>query len=82
MKRLSLILLAVLAALILSACQSLACIPNVDRPYTAELLMPGNTLVVGECDGVRRLNGGWIKVRVNGKWYACHETRVVLVEVE
>ena len=47
-----------------------------------EALSDYGCMRLGECDGVARMDDGWIKVRINGKWYACHETRVVLVEVE
>lgn len=46
----------------------------------AELLLPGNTLVVGTCNGLHRLSGNWIKVNINGDWYACTDWRLVLKE--
>lgn len=45
-----------------------------------ELLMPGNTLVTGDCDKVYRLSNGWMKCHINGKWYAANEWRIVLTE--
>ena len=45
-----------------------------------ELLMPGNTLVTGDCDKIYRLNNGWMKCHINGKWYAANEWRIVLME--
>ena len=45
-----------------------------------ELLMPGNTVVIGECEELLRISSGWIKLKIDGIWYACNEWRVVLKE--
>lgn len=45
-----------------------------------ELLMPGNTLVIGKCEELLRISNGWIKVKIDGTWYACNEWRLVLKE--
>ena len=47
-----------------------------------ELLMPGNTVVIGECEELLRISSGWIKVKIDGTWYACNEWRVVLKEAK
>lgn len=54
--------------------------PNSSESYDAELLMPGNTLVTGECEQVVRISSGWIRLKINGTWYSCNEWRVVLKE--
>ena len=46
----------------------------------AELILPGNTVVIGRCDELRRLSGNWIKVKINGEWYACTDWRLTLKE--
>jgi len=46
----------------------------------AELILPGNTIVIGKCGGFLRLSGNWIKVNINGEWYACTDWRLTLKE--
>lgn len=54
--------------------------PGLNGSYTAELIMPGNTIVEGTCDKVIRIGDNWSKYHINGKWYACADFRVVLKE--
>lgn len=54
--------------------------PGLKGSYTAELIMPGNTVVEGTCDKVIRIGDNWSKYHINGKWYACADFRVVLKE--
>lgn len=54
--------------------------PGLTDNYTAELIMPGNTIVEGTCDKVIRIGNNWSKYHINGKWYACADFRVVLKE--
>ena len=54
--------------------------PGLNGSYTAELIMPGNTVVEGICDKVIRIGDNWSKYHINGKWYACSDYRVVLKE--
>lgn len=79
------IVMAVIAviALTLIGCGALSPKPTPNDFYVtcdAELLMPGNTLVTGECEAVMRISSGWIRLKINGTWYACNEWRVVLKE--
>lgn len=53
--------------------------PVNDKGYV-EILMPGNTLVVGQYDDVHIISQGWMKIHVNRKWYIVDQYRVVLVE--
>lgn len=54
--------------------------PTFPEGSHVELLMPGNTLVIGECEELLRISNGWIKVKIDGTWYACNEWRLVLKE--
>lgn len=54
--------------------------PGLNVSYTAELIMPGNTIIEGTCDKVIRIGDNWSKYHINGKWYACADFRVVLKE--
>ena len=54
--------------------------PTFPEGSHVELLMPGNTLVIGECEELLRISSGWIKVKIDGTWYACNEWRLVLKE--
>ena len=54
--------------------------PGLKGSYTAELIMPGNTIVEGTCDKVIRIGDNWSKYHINGKWYAANDWRVVLKE--
>ena len=72
-------------ALVATSCAVISAKPAPDDfyvTYDAELLMPGNTLVTGECEDVMRISSGWIRVKINGTWYACNEWRVVLKELD
>lgn len=78
-----LIAVAIIAVVIaVTGCRALTPTPNQNstESYDAELLMPGNTLVTGECEQVVRISSGWIRLKINGKWYSCNEWRVVLKE--
>lgn len=54
--------------------------PTFPEGSHVELLMPGNTVVIGECEELLRISSGWIKVKIDGTWYACNEWRLVLKE--
>ena len=54
--------------------------PGLTDNYSAELIMPGNTVVEGTCDKVIRIGDNWSKYHINGKWYAANDWRVVLKE--
>lgn len=72
----------VVIALVVTGCGVLTPAPNPNsyESYDAELLMPGNTIVTGECEQVVRISSGWIRLKINGTWYSCNEWRVVLKE--
>lgn len=72
------ILIAILVTLV--ACNDNPVTTGLDMPCEAELLLPGNTLVIGTCTGIVRLSGGWAKVKINNRWYACSDWRVTLME--
>ena len=48
-------------------------------PVAAEILMPGNTVVMGDCDTWRYTGHGMMTLRVNGKTYTVDTWRVALV---
>ena len=50
--------------------------PNL--PCEAELIMPGNTVVIGTCTKFNRISSGWVKAEIDGKVYSCNEWRIVL----
>ena len=72
------ILIAILVTLV--ACNNNTVTSSIETPYEAELLLPGNTLVIGTCTEILRFSDGWVKVKINNRWYACSEWRVTLIE--
>lgn len=82
-----LVIVGLIAALLLVLCGCQAVTTSPTGPIDgfegwAEILMPGNTLVTGHYDQVMRISSGWMKIHVNGTWYAANEWRVVLKEDE
>lgn len=69
--------IAFVAMITVSLIAVLASPADSDDIY-AELLMPGNTLVVGKVDRSQRMSGNWIKLTINGVEYKCNDWRVVL----
>ena len=70
------ILFAVLIGLVVVLCISPKGTPTL--PCEAELLMPGNTVVMGTCTKFNRISSGWAKAEIDGKTYSCKEWRIVL----
>jgi hypothetical protein len=67
-------------ALAVNLVKSVAVGDDLQLPCAAEVLMPGNTVVMGTCTHFNRISSGWVRLEVNGKWYSMNEWRVVLKE--
>ena len=81
MKKLFLFIMIAALVTVMCGCQAFTIDsnPTSDEGW-AEILMPGNTLVVGQYDKIERVSSGWMKVHINGKWYGTNEWRVVLTK--
>jgi uncharacterized protein YceK len=78
MKRIIFLIILILI-FALSGCQAIMTSVDADGGY-AEIIMPDGTIIDAQYDSVVRPGTGWIKVHINGEWYAMHETRLVLHE--